>query len=83
MKVRTGSLYVFEKSGWDKLFSQPYMPEDGTVVKVVQPYNCPKNNIIDQCYIALPDGTFLGMVSVYSLTPKPKKMNPQEITQVF
>ena len=68
MKVRTGSKYTFNASAWDIIDRQKYTPEDGTIVRVCQPFGCPKNNTMGQCYIETLEGEFLGMVSTNSLT---------------
>lgn len=69
MKVRTGSKYKFIASFWDITDKQSYTPKNGTIVKVVQPHGCPKNNTFGMCYISDLAGKFLGMVATASLQP--------------
>jgi hypothetical protein len=66
-RVRTGSKYTFNASFWDITDRRDYTPKNGTVVRVMQPFGCPKNNTMGQCYIETLEGKFLGMVSVHSL----------------
>ena len=42
----------------------------GTVVKVVQPFGCPKNGTMGMCYVDNANtGEFIGLVCVNSLQP--------------
>jgi len=67
MKVRTGSRYKFVANGWDIFDPKPHLPSNGTIVKVVQPYGCPKNGTMGHCYIETLDGHFIGLVAIASL----------------
>lgn len=66
-RVRTGSKYIFNPSLWDIIDKRDYTPEPNTIVRVTQPYGCPKNNTMEQCYIENLEGNFIGMVSIHSL----------------
>lgn len=45
-----------------------HVPEDGTLVYKTQPYGCPRNGTMGQCYVADAEtGRFIGMVSLNSL----------------
>lgn len=62
-------LFIYEPSGMD-LFYEHHVPiKPGTKVVKTQPAGCPKNGTMGQCYIALPDGTFVGMRNLRSLIP--------------
>jgi len=45
--------------------------EAETVVRIVQPYGCPKNGTMGQCYVETLGGKFIGMVCVSSVSDKP------------
>lgn len=68
MRVRTGSIYTFNRNGMDIVDPRSYQPADGTKVKVIQPFGCPKNNTMGQCYVATLKGEFIGMVDTASLS---------------
>lgn len=61
------TVYVFEACGWDRFDRRSYTPDDGTLVVKTQPAGAPKNGTMRHCYVALLDGTFLGLVHVNSL----------------
>ncbi len=68
---RTGSTWAFEAAGFDVFHRMAHTPEDGTLVRVVQPSGCPKNGTMGQCYVERADnGEFIGMVSIASLKNK-------------
>lgn len=67
MKVRTGSKYRFEACGLDIWDRRENTPKDGTIVKVVQPHGCPKNNTMGHCFVSDLEGNFIGLVSTGSL----------------
>lgn len=63
-------IFVFEAAGMDIFDRRAYTPTDGTLVVKTQPYGCPKNGTMGQCYIADAEtGKFIGMVSQKSLIP--------------
>lgn len=68
-KVRVGSTYRFEANGSDIFDRRDYTPADGTIVKVVNRFGCPKANTMGHCYVDGIDGTRYGLVSASSLTP--------------
>lgn len=70
MKIRTGKLYTFNANGWDRFDRRPYMPSDGATVRAIKsPPGCPPAGTMNHCYIATPDGRFIGLVSCASLYP--------------
>jgi hypothetical protein len=73
-KVRKGKTYIFRINGWDLFDRKPYMPENGTQVRVCAPHGCPPPNTMGHAYIETLDGRFLGLVSTASLQPIP--LNP-------
>ena len=69
-QARKAKKYVFRAAGMDRFHPYPHTPEDGTIVVKTQPYGCPRNGTMGQCYIADKDtGEFIGMVAEASLTP--------------
>ena len=63
-------IFVFEAAGFDIFDRRAHKPKDGTLVVKTQPYGCPKNGTMGQCYIADAEtGKFIGMVSQKSLIP--------------
>lgn len=63
-------IFVFEAAGMDIFDRRAHTPKDGTLVVKTQPYGCPKNGTMGQCYIADAEtGKFIGMVSQKSLIP--------------
>ena len=48
---RIGSLRVFYPVGWDVFDASDRTPDKGEVVKVVQPFGCPKNGTTGQVYV--------------------------------
>ncbi len=69
---RKGSKWVFQACGWDIYDRRSYTPNDGDIVKVCQPYGCPKNGTMGMCYVETPKGEFIGMVAIGSLAPMKK-----------
>lgn len=69
MKPRPGKLYRFEANGWDRIYPHARTPEDGAIVRAIKsPWNA---EIWDKgyCYVATPEGKFIGLVSLGSLQP--------------
>jgi hypothetical protein len=69
-RVVTGGLYYFYPVMLDQF--HPTQKNTGLRVgervKVIQPYGCPKNGTMGQCYIGKADtGEFIGMVCCNSL----------------
>ena len=63
-----GPIYEFRAACADLWDRRAYTPKDGTHVRMVQPYGCPRNRTMGQAYVADADtGAFLGMVAVASL----------------
>jgi len=68
MKVRPGKLYRFDPVGWDVFDRKPNTPSKGTVVKAIKsPPGCPKFGTMGHCYVATPEGKFIGLVLMASL----------------
>jgi hypothetical protein len=59
--------YTFEPVGVDLWEKRPHQPAPGTVVIKTQPHGCPRNGTMGHCFIAHPDGHFIGLVLVASL----------------
>ena len=76
-RVRNGAIYVFNATGSDIWDRRDYTPENGTLVRATQPYGCPRNGTMGQCYIADLDGKFLGMVALSSLSAPSAKIRKQ------
>jgi hypothetical protein len=69
-KVRTGTNYIYYPVLMDRIHDLGHGVMPGSIVKVIQPYGCPKNGTMGQCYIGTADeGKFLGMVCCNSLYP--------------
>jgi len=67
-KIRTGSVYIFNASGWDRFDRHLHTPKDGTLVRVTKaPYGCPKNGTMGHCYVSDMEGNFIGLVAEASL----------------
>lgn len=68
MRPRTGRLYRFVASGWDRFDRRGYMPEDGALVRVLKaPPGAPPNGTMGHCYIGDAEGRFIGLVCIASL----------------
>jgi hypothetical protein len=68
MKVRVGSLYVYNAVGFD-VFDPKCVIAAETVVRVKNMRGCPPANTMGQCYVFDKDtDKFIGMVSTASLT---------------
>ena len=72
MKVRVGSLYVYNPNMLDLIDPKAPALKKGDVCRVVNLPMAPKCNTMGQCHVETVDGRFLGMVSCNSLTPAPK-----------
>lgn len=68
--VRKGGIYVFHASLWDIADRRPYMPDEGTRVRVIHPHGCPAPNTMGHCHIESLAGQFLGLVACASLHRK-------------
>jgi hypothetical protein len=68
MRVRTGSLYILRPVGIDAWTSRVSCWSD-YIVRVVQPYGCPKNGTMGHCFVETRTGEFIGLVLVASLQP--------------
>lgn len=66
-KVRVGSLYAYDPVPFDQFSPPSKFIHSGDVVKVVNLRGCPRANTMGMCYIAFPDGEFIGMVCTNSL----------------
>lgn len=71
MRVRTGSLYMLRPVGCDATDNRVTQWSD-YIVKVVQPYGCPKNGTMGHCFVETRTGEFIGLVLVNSLQPLDK-----------
>lgn len=61
-------VYRFEPNGWDTYAPHQFTPKEGTLVRKVQPFGCPRNGTMGQCYVEdAVTGAFYGMVSEGSL----------------
>jgi len=69
MRVRNKQVMIFNAVGFDIIDRRDYNPENGTVVRVCNPYGCPPPNTMGHCYIETLEGKFIGLVSTASLTP--------------
>lgn len=67
MKVRKGTTYVFEASGWDIFDRRNNTPQNGTIVRVCHPHGCPPTNTMGHCHVETLNGKFIGLVSCTSL----------------
>jgi hypothetical protein len=72
-KVTRMRKYVFDPVGWDTFFKHSATPPTGTIVVKYQPYGCPRNGMMDHCYVRGVDGYKYGLVHVNSLRPKTKR----------
>lgn len=64
-KAKRSKRYVFEPVLFDRGVAPEYV---GELVVKVQPFGCPKNGTMGQCYIGDPEtGAMVGMVCVGSL----------------
>ncbi len=69
MKVRVNSKYTFVAAGWDVFDPNSSAPENGTLVKVINKYGCPKANTMGHAYIEnAKTQEFYGLVSTNSLS---------------
>lgn len=66
-RVRVGQRFTFERTGLDRFAGYAHTPQNGTIVEVCQPYGCPRNGTMGQCYVQRPGGGFIGMVAIASL----------------
>jgi len=65
---KIGKLYRFKAYGWDRFDRKPNTPSDGTVVRAIKsPHGCPEFGTMGHCYVATPEGKFIGLVSLGSL----------------
>lgn len=71
MRVIAGRVYVFSPQGYDRLMPEHYSAIRGQLVRVVQLPGAPKPNTMGHAHIAdASTGSFLGLVSTASLTPR-------------
>lgn len=66
MRVRVGSLYVYQPNGFDVVLPKTDL-KAGTKVRVIQLPNAPKANTMGHCYVETIAGEFKGLVSTSSL----------------
>ena len=66
MKVRVGSIYIFNPVAIDR-FDPTTDLKYGEHVKVVNKYGCPKANTMGHCYVNRLNGKFAGLVHCNSL----------------
>lgn len=71
MRVRKGSIYVFDPVGWDRFDAKTDL-KAGEKVRVVHPNGCPPPNTMQSCHVERLNGKFCGLVHVNSLN-KPEK----------
>jgi hypothetical protein len=64
MSART---FVYEPVLFDRMQDRKVPLAAGTPVRKVQPFGCPRNGTMGQCYVEGLDGTFYGLVCVNSL----------------
>jgi hypothetical protein len=69
MRVRVGSIYVFNPEGFDR-FDPKTDLEPGELVRVINLSGAPPANTMGQCYVERENnpGVFTGMVSTASLS---------------
>ncbi len=68
MKVRKGSVYVFNAAGWDVFDPRDNTPANGTKVRVIHPHGCPPPNTMGHAHVEGLDGRFIGLVATASLS---------------
>ena len=59
--------YTYDPVLFDQFTDRRVPLAPGTVVRKVQPFGCPRNGTMGQCYVEGLDGTFYGLVCVNSL----------------
>jgi len=59
--------YRYEPVLFDRMQDRKVPLAAGTLVRKVQPFGCPRNGTMGQCYVEGLDGTFYGLVCVGSL----------------
>jgi hypothetical protein len=60
--------YRYEPVLFDRMYDRTVPLPEGTLVRKTQPFGCPKNGTMGQCYVESLDGeTFYGLVCVNSL----------------
>jgi hypothetical protein len=68
MKQRSQRTYTLSPNGLLDRTSAHVMQHAGAEVRKVQPYGCPKNGTMRQCYVERVDtGEFIGLVNESSL----------------
>jgi hypothetical protein len=72
MKVRKGSVYVFEACLLDVADRRSNTPNNGTLVRVCHPHGCPPPNTMNHAHVETLDGEFIGLVSCASLHKQTK-----------
>jgi hypothetical protein len=64
---RIGAVRTYKPVMFDKFYEHTADVPEGTKLRVIQPYGCPKNGTMGMCYVEYLDGTFLGLVCINSL----------------
>jgi hypothetical protein len=72
MRIRRGSLYILCPVGMDATDSRVTQWSD-YIVRVIQPYGCPRNGTMGHCYVETRTGEFIGLVLLASLQLLDKK----------
>jgi hypothetical protein len=68
-RVRTGTKYIYYPVLLDRVDGRTGLVP-GTIVKVIQPYGCPKNGTMGHTYVGDAEtGKFIGLVCCNSLYP--------------
>jgi hypothetical protein len=65
---RKGSLHMLRPVGMDATDSRVTQWSD-YIVRVIQPYGCPRNGTLGHCFVETRAGEFIGLVLVASLQP--------------
>lgn len=60
-------IYTFKAAGADLWDRRSNTPNDGDKVIKTQPAGCPRNGTMGHCFVATPEGKFIGLVCEGSL----------------
>ena len=74
MRVRTGSVYVYDPVMLDIIEGKHHDLQKGETVRVIRCHGCPPPNTMNHCHVERLDGRFVGLVHCNSLN-KPEKKN--------
>jgi len=68
LRIVKGRTYKYVPVFMDKWSDNAGHVPSGTLVKVIQPYGCPKNGTMGMCYVDNADtGEFIGLICINSL----------------